>query len=199
MKTRITTSSVVQAIADHHAKPLPCPHPFLPSRAVTLPIISSALAASLVAASCHEGRWRCGPGSSACRTNQTQTNSALKRIKSSLLYMNKKALYETLQVLLMVQKYIEAYIVINNMNDVQVAMYKYASAGCRNIGSPQHSELPVPTECHRDKASFICNPRFRVGCEYMYGYSHQYVFADGKVEITHSIPSCKVERMNEPT
>ena len=55
------------------------------------------------------------------------------------------------------------FMVINYMDGVQVALFR-----CRSTNSSQHSQLPVPSRRHRAAEGFACEPRFRVGFEYIY-------------------------------
>ena len=79
-----------------------------------------------------------------------------------------------------------------------MAMFRYEKVvGCRSTNSSQHSQLPVPSRRHRAAEGFTCEPRLRVGFEYIYIDSHDYAVVDGKVQVAHWLPTSKLEQQSE--
>lgn len=90
--------------------------------------------------------------------------------------------------------------IIRCSREGQIAVFKHSNVvGCRNTGSTQHGQIPLPLPRYKDINTFTREPEnLRVGFEYLFGYSHQYTISQkGEIIIGQGLPPASLTKLTE--
>ena len=90
------------------------------------------------------------------------------------------------------------FVSLNVINGSAVAVFRYDEvSACHETNSHQHSQLPVPSQRHKENAMFVHEPNLGAEFRFLYGYSHPYTIEDGEIKLHHYISQSPQEKIVE--